>query len=381
MKKSGKQLKTPAILKKIPYSLKIVILITLIVKIFIFSLGFAVTYVNEGAAPPLSIVMRQFSHWDSPHYIDIAKSGYVNEGEQRLFIVFFPLYPLLIRLTTFSFDYINLSALIVSNVSSIFAAVYLFKLAQLDFSDDVAKKAVLYLSVFPTAYFLSAIYTEGLFFALVIASVYYARTEKWPLAGFLSMLAALTRIAGLLLLPTLLVEYLHQKGWKLKKINPNILWAMLALAGFLIYLGINYHVTGNFFTFMEIERTHWSQTIDPIQGLQGAWSWAVSAEFPQNITVGSAQIIFAAFGLLVVIAGFLLHLRLSYNVYMLLTWMLSVSTGWWISVPRYVMAMFPMFILLGLLARKRILHYIIVTVFTATLCFFTVLFAMGLWAF
>ena len=374
-------MKVSSIFKKIPYSLKIAILIALIAKVFIFSLGFAVTYVNEGASPPLSIIMRQFSHWDSPHYIDIAKNGYVNEGEQRLFIVFFPLYPLLVRLTTFNFEYINLSALIVSNVSSIFAAVYLFKLAKLDFNDDIAKKAVLYLSIFPTAYFLSAIYTEGLFFALVIASVYYARVEKWSLAGFLSLFAALTRIAGLLLLPTLVVEYLHQKEWKLKKVNASVFWSSLALAAFLIYLGINYQVTGNFFTFMEIERTHWHQTLDPLQGLSGAWNWAVTAAFPQNITIGSAQIIVAVFGLLIVTAGFLLRFRLSYNVYMLLTWLLSVSTDWWISIPRYVMAMFPMFILLGLLARKRILHYAIVAVFTAVLCFFTVLFAMGLWAF
>jgi hypothetical protein len=377
----GNQLKTPAIFKKIPYSLKIAILIFLIVKIFVFSLGFAVTYANEGAAPPLSILTRQFDHWDSPHYIDIAKNGYVNEGEQRLFIVFFPLYPLLIRLTTFSFDYVNLSALLVSNVSSIFAALYLFKLAQFEFNDDAAKKAVLFLSVFPTAYFLSAIYTEGLFFALIIASVYYARTEKWPLAGFLSMLAALTRIAGLLLLPMLLVEYLHQKGWKLKKMKPNILWAILALAGFLIYLGINYEVTGNCFTFMEIEQTHWAQSIDPIQGLQGAWSWALTAEFPQNITVGSAQIAFAAFGLLAVIAGFLMRFRLSYNVYMLLTWMLSVSTGWWISVPRYVMAMFPMFILFGVLSKRKIVTIGAAIISVSLLCFFTVLFALGMWAF
>jgi hypothetical protein len=374
-------LKTPAILKKIPYPLKIVILITLIVKIFIFSLGFAASYMNEGAAPPLSIIMRQFSHWDSPHYIDIAKNGYVNEGDQRFFIVFFPFYPVLVRLITFNFDCINLSALIVSNVSSIFAAVYLFKLAQLEFSDDAAKRAVLYLSIFPTAYFLSAIYTEGLFFALVIASVYYARAGKWSIAGFLSLFAALTRIAGLLLLPTLIIEYLHQKKWKLKDVNANILWLSLALAGFLIYLGINYQVTGSFFTFMEIERTHWYQSIDPVQGLSNAYNWAISATFPENITIGSAQIIFAVFGLLVVTAGFLRRFRPSYNVYMLLTWMLSVSTSWWISIPRYVMAMFPMFILLGLLARKRIIHYTIVAIFTAALCFFTVLFAMGLWAF
>jgi len=325
--------------------------------------------------------MQQFSQWDSPHYLDIAKNGYVNEGEQSFFIVFFPLYPLLTRLTTFSFDYINLSALLVSNVSSVLAAVYLFKLAQLEFNDDVAKKAVLYLSIFPTAYFLSAIYTEGLFFALIIASIYYARTEKWPIAGFLSMLAALTRLAGLLLLPTLIIEYMHQKGWKLKQITPKILWTTLALAGFLIYLGINYQVTGNCFTFMEIERTHWYQSIDPLQGLTNAWNWSFTATFPDNLTVGSAQIAFAAFGLLVVTASFLKHFRLSYNVYMLLTWMLSVSTGWWISVPRYVMAMFPMFILFASLSKRKSVTIAATIASTILLCLFTVLFATGLWAF
>jgi len=374
-------LKTLSILKNIPHSLKIAILIFLIVKIFVFSLGFAVSYLNEGPSPPLSIIMRQFYRWDSPHYIDIAKNWYVNEGEQRFLIVFFPLYPVLIRLTTLSLEYINLSALIVSNVSSIFAAVYLFKLAKLEFNDTVAEKAVLYLSIFPTAYFLSAIYTEGLFLALVIASVYYARVEKWFLAGFLSLFAALTRTAGLLLLPTLVVEYFHQKGWKPKKVDANLFWPGLALVGFLIYLGINFQVTGNFFTFMEIERTHWYQYVNPLQGLDGAWQWTFSATFPDNITVGGAQIIFAVFGLLIVITGFLLRFRLSYNVYMLLTWVLSVSTAWWISIPRYLLAMFPMFILLGFLARKRMLNYVMVAVFTVALCFFTVLFVEGFWAF
>ena len=276
------------------------------------------------------------------------------------------------------FDFDHLSAQVGQQLGAIWPG---YKLAQFEFNDDVAKKAVLFLSVFPTAYFLSAIYTEGLFFALIIASVYYARTEKWPLAGFLSMLAALTRIAGLLLLPTLIVEYLHQKGWKLKKINPNILWGMLALAGFLIYLGINYQVTGNCFTFMEIERAHWSQTIDPIGGLRGSWSWAFTATFPDNITVGSAQIAFAAFGLIVVIAGFLMRFRVSYNVYMLLTWMLSVSTSFWISVPRYVLTMFPMFLTLALFSQKRTVTITATVAFSAALCYFTWLFATGTWTF
>ena len=137
------------------------------------------------------------------------------------------------------------------------AFLYLYKLAKLEFNEGVAVKAVLFLSVFPTAYFLSAPYTEGLFFALVIASIYYARLGKWGFAGILGFLAALTRLAGLLLLPVLLFEYYHQTGWKPLKIRMNILFTFSALGGFLVYLAINQLVTGNPFTFMTVEATHW----------------------------------------------------------------------------------------------------------------------------
>jgi Gpi18-like mannosyltransferase len=325
--------------------------------------------------------MNQFSKWDSPHYMFIAENGYVNEGDPANFIVFFPLYPLLVRLITFDFAYINLSGLIVSNAFSVIAVVYLFKLARLDYSDSVAKKAVLYLSVFPTAYFLSAVLTESLFLALVIASLHYARNAKWPLAGFLGLFASLTRIAGLLILPVLVVEYFHQKEWKIKAANLKLFWTSLPVSGFLAYLIINYQVTGGFFTFMEIERVHWYQTLDPVGGLSGALGWLVSNEFPRNLTLGYAQVIFAVFGLLMVLAGYKAKLRPSYQVYLLLTWMLSVSTGFWISVPRYVLTMFPMFTILALYSQKRVVTTIAVAISSAALGYFTWLFASGIWAF
>jgi hypothetical protein len=366
--------------RRIPYSLRVAILIVILAKILVFSLGYAATYMHEGPAPPLTIVMKEFNKWDAPHYIDLAKNWYVNTGDPANFIVFFPLYPVLIRLATVDFSYISLSALAVSNVCSIIAFIYLFKLAKLDFDDGVAKKAVLFLSVFPTAYFLSAPYTEGLFFALAIASLYYARLGKWPLAGFLGFFAALTRIAGLLLLPTLLVECLHQRGWKWRKTNASILWIGLALLGFLIYLNINNQVTGNPFTFMTVEREHWFNRIDPVEGMKQAL-YAAGKSFPENITLGITPLVFTVFGALPVIWGFLHRLRPSYTVYMLFTWLLAVSTSFWISVPRYVMSMFPMFIIFGLLTRKRAVGIAVTVVFLAALCFFTVLFALGGWAF
>jgi hypothetical protein len=325
--------------------------------------------------------MGMFDHWDAPHYVDIAKNGYVNTGDTANFIVFFPLYPALIRLFTVNFNYINLSALIVSNVCSLVAFYYLYKLTKLEFNDTVAVKAVLFLSVFPTAYFLSAPYTEGLFFALVIASIYYARLGKWQFAGLISLLASLTRIAGLLLLPVLLVEYFHQKGWKPRKTDLNVLWIFLALAGFLIYLGINYQVTGNWFTFLAVEATHWYNRLDPRAGLSAAYGWARNASYPNNITDGLAPLVFAVFGSIMIVVSVWRRLRPVYIAYMFFSWGLAVSTSWWISVPRYVMAMFPMFMLFGLLTNKKSANIAIVAVSGAFLCYFTVFFALGWWAF
>ena len=374
---------------KIPHSLKIAILIALIAKLAVFSIGYTSAYTtaiaNGYSTNPPQLLMNQFAKWDGPHYMYIAQNGYTNQGDAANFIVFFPLYPFIVRLITFDFAYINLSGLIISNISSLIAVIYLFKLAKLDYSDSVAKKAVLFLSVFPTAYFLSAVFTESLFLALTIASLYYARNAKWAYTGVVGLLASLTRIAGLLLLLVLIVEYLHQKEWKIKAIDPKLIWTSLPAIGFLIYLLINYQVTGNFFTFIEIERTHWSETLNPINGFLGAVGWSTNGAFPDSLIIGYAQIIFAALGLTMVIAGFIAaykhKLRPSYAVYTLLIWMLAVATSFWISIPRYVLSMFPMFILFALLSRKKAVTTMLSMVSFAALAFFTWLFATGEWAF
>ena len=368
------------LIQKIPHSAKLAAAFVLLAKILVFGIGYAVTLLKNGPAPPLTIFMGMFNHWDAPHYIAIAENGYVNSGDAANLIVFFPLYPALIRLFTFNFSYINLSALAVSNGCSLIAFLYLYKLAKLEFTSSVAVKAVLFLSVFPTAYFLSVPYTEGLFFALVIASIYCTRLGKWQIAGSLSLLAALTRFAGLLLLPVLLVEYFHQKGWKPRKADFKVLWALLPLVGFLIYLGINYQVTGNPLTFLTVESTHWYNRIDPLTGLTSAYGWAKNATYPSNITYGLAPLIFAFFGLFMIGVSFWRRMRPVYIVYMFLSWALAISTSWWISVPRYVMAMFPMFMLFGLITNKKAV-LAITMVSVAVLCYFTVFFALSWWAF
>lgn len=369
----------------IPYALKIALLVALVAKAAVFAVGYASAYATAysyaESTEPLRLFMNMFAKWDSPHYMFIAENGYVNEGDPANFIVFFPLYPVLVRLITFDFAYVNLSGLLVSNLFSVAAVVYLFKLAKLDYSDSIAKKAVLFLCVFPTAYFLSAVFTESLFLAVVIASLYYARQGKWGFAGALGLLASLTRLAGALMLPVLAVEYFHQKGWKPKAADLRLLWVGLPVLGFVVYLLINYAVTGGFFMFMEIQRTHWYETFDPLAGLVQALNWPSHSTFPDSLTVGYAQVAFAGLGLFMILIGYFAKLRPSYQVYMLFNWLLAVSISFWISVPRYVLTLFPMFLVLALASKKKVVTFGITAVSLMGLLFFTWLFASGAWAF
>ena len=132
---------------------------------------------------------------------------------------------------------------------------------------------------------------------------------------------------------------------------------------------------------MTIQAVHWNNKLDPLSGLKGAYGWATTPIYPENITLGIAPIAFAVFGLLMIAVSIWKHQRPVYIVYMFLSWAFAVSTSWWISVPRYVMAMFPIFILLGSLMHKKWDTIAGVLMSGALLCFFTVFFARGWWAF
>jgi len=115
-----------------------------------------------------------WNNWDTPHYLKIAKEGYSSStvGERHLLIAFFPLFPLITKLFSFVFQNYLLSGLIVSNIAYGFAVFYLYKLVRLDFERSDALRTAIYFSIFPTAYFLHAAYTESLFLALTINGLY-----------------------------------------------------------------------------------------------------------------------------------------------------------------------------------------------------------------
>lgn len=353
----------------------------LILKLLVLALaaiGYQI-YANTPVALPFG-VFKVLNRWDAPHYLDIARNGYQATGDSRFFLVFYPLYPLLIRLTAILTHDVLTAAFAVSTIASFVVAVLLYSLARLDLPDNLARRSVWFLFIFPTSYFLHIGYTESLFLALAIGCFLAARTGRWWLAGPLGALACLTRLNGLVLGPALVVEAFLQ--WRQdRRWNWEWLWIGLPAAGFAGYLLLNYEVTGNALRFLAYEHDFWYKSLawpwTGIGGLLNGLSWRSPSEAQAIVW---PELLFIVIGLAGTI-GAAIRLRPSYTAWMALNWLLFVSTTFVLSVPRYTLILFPLFLLFAELAERPRWNTLLTAWSLLFLSFFTVLFAQGRWAF
>ncbi|OGE64977.1 hypothetical protein A3I48_00965 [Candidatus Daviesbacteria bacterium RIFCSPLOWO2_02_FULL_36_7] len=342
-----------------------IIFITILIKIILI--------LFSAAANPHSTsdILSLWIHWDGPHYIDIAKNWYQTTGDPINFIVFYPLYPILIKISNIAFGNFNLSAIIISCIFSISASVFLYELVLLDFNKRVALLSVWFLNIFPTAYFLQAAYTESLFLTTSLATLYFYRKRSFIKSGLIGAFASMTRINGILLLPIFLMES--------KNLGKNFIALLLTPVGFFIYLLINLIIFNDPLYFSKILSLHWYKQL--------AWPWISIRNlinFYPNQT-GDYYYLFLAelitiFLLAIVTILVYIKVRKSYGIYMFLNLLLFTSTSFIMSTPRYALVLFPIFILLAIINNKFLLA-LISTISLLLLFLLTYQYTQGRWAF
>jgi hypothetical protein len=329
--------------------------------------------------------------WDSIHYLGIATHGYARVGDT----VFFPLYPLLIRALATVTGSTALAGAAISTGAFAVALVLLHRLTELELGPRAADAAVLVLSFAPLSFFFSAVYTESLFLALSVGSVYAARRGRWPAAALLGALAAVTRVTGIaLILPLAVLRLQDRRGPDL-----GLAWLLSLPAALATYLAF---VAGKGFgalaPFVQESATQYGRSMTGPPGtIVAAVHAALSGVRSLNATPIYAPSLGGPFapgtesilllGVLV-LAGLALvltfrRLPLAYGIYAAVALLVCISSpvaGQPLkSLDRYVLTIFPLWMAAGAWLAERRLTSKAVVLCAAMLAFFAVQFAT--WAF
>ena len=174
-----------------------------------------------GSVHPADL-MRAWIQYDSGWFLGIAQNGYTTAPTTS----FFPLYPLLIRLTAALLGGVGASAgqvvahrfelagLLVSNAAALLAFVGVALLAVHETrSHRTAWRTLAIMAAYPFAFFLAAAYSDALFLAGAAFTLFFARRGQWLPAAAAAYLASTTRATGAILVLPLLWEYARQHGW------------------------------------------------------------------------------------------------------------------------------------------------------------------------
>lgn len=303
--------------------------------------------------------VNMLSRWDAGWYVEIARDGYHYEPGMPSNAAFFPLYPLLIRaIHTLLFLPDNdywwlLSGILVSNIALLVALGYFRSLLAIDVDQKTVSRAIIYLLIFPTTFFLSSVYSESLFLALTVGAFYYARKNRWPTACILTALATLTRSQGIILLLPLMIEYFAQRDFRLQQVNWNATaFALIpaALFGFVLFLKLNF----DSWTIMFDLQNSWGRRL--------MWPWHPMAWLVRHAPPLSAEHhdkLDFCFLLLLPVAGIfgIRQLRLSYSIYIWTAVLFFSCWGMYVSTPRFDLVIFPLFVVLALLGSgSRAFH-------------------------
>jgi hypothetical protein len=315
---------------------------------------------DEGVGLPLVGVWQR---WDACWYGKIATFWY---EPQELSVNFWPLFPLLTGfISPLVGGGVALAGLVVSGIAYVFAMVGLYRLVARDVDPVTARRTVVVLSIFPSAFFLFAPFTEALFLALAVWTMVAARERRWVLAGAVGLLAALTRIQGVFLIFPVGWEVAVAAGltawrpWRSLAL-PAIDWGVIGRGliavggpalGFWSFIGYTAATVGQ--TPLDTQDA-WGgkEFFPPWEVVDAAWTWAIERSDPLQ---AFNLILLIGFGVLLVVAA--RRLPISYTLYALPQFVLlatRIQPTPLTSTNRYLLVIFPVFVVLALIPWARV---------------------------
>jgi len=318
-----------------------------------------------------------FARWDSGYYLHIAENGYSPNGDER---AFFPLYPIVVHAVSAVWGIPLLwSGALVSVLSFISAGLLLYQWVRTDYTHAQALLATLLMYFSPMAFFFVAFYGEPLLLLTGVASLYFARRGQFLMSGIAIALAGASRPTAFLLGLPYVIEFWQQRNFTRRQWLQFALGAAIAPLGTLAYLAFltqQIHASSLLAASVAVEWDEWKRYT--------AWPWQVlfdglnAAIFGAGITgdwfsrlLAWHDLSYAVFALVIGIRNFT-RLRLSAAMF-LLAGMLFFYTmhgpygyAFW-SIPRYITALFPIYLALALDLGRLPVQYLWLAIGASTL--------------
>ena len=224
----------------------------------------------SGSSLGLADLPGLWVRWDGTHYVKLVELGYDGyvENGQHLFLVFYPLYVWLVRLFRLLIPHTAVAGMTVSALCFGWGSAQLYALTAEEYGGKTAGWTLALLWAFPFSFFFGSIMTESLFLLTTAAGLRNIRRHRWGRAALWGILAAMTRMQGVILIGAAIAELCNEEkplsysGGERKKalldIGRRLPLLCAPVLGSFVYLALNYTVTGNPFTFTEMQE-HWSQ--------------------------------------------------------------------------------------------------------------------------
>ncbi|MGZ8693893.1 MAG: mannosyltransferase family protein [Gaiellaceae bacterium] len=326
----------------------------------------------------LGRVIDVWARWDSVWLLRIAEHGY---GAHANDAAFFPLYPGIVGLLGRALGgHYVLAGVAVSLAAGLVAFQLCYQLAEPRLGADGARRALLYLAIFPVSLFLGAVYTESLYLLLTVAAFLLAERRRFLEAGVVAGLALLARPSAVALVPPLALIAWRTAG------RPAVARLLPGLLLFSAYPLLLWWRVGDPFAFVDAQH-HWRR-LSPLGPLGGVWDglraalagarqlWAgdsghvywpsVTEWTPLQVAAINLALLasLALFVWLTVVAW--RRFGAPYGLFCTLSLALPLSTpsyGWPLqSLPRFGLVVFPFFLALATIGGRPRLHAAIVSV-------------------
>ena len=344
----------------------LVMTVALLSRLALYLLAYGMRRMMGGEGGLFETLKPLWIHWDTRHYMNIAENGYTAVGDERLQLVFFPLYPLLMRaFSVLTGGDVFYGGLLVSLLCSTVSAGLLYDLVCRLYGEKSGALAVAYFLLSPLSVFLCCAYTEALFICLTLAAIVLLyRGHPW-LAAVCGMLSAFTRMPGAVVAGLFIIAAIGQFGkgkLRARDVASCVAQVMIVFMGLVLYWGINYVVTGDPMTYLTYQKENWYQAPGSF------WQTTENTAYYFLTTMGDGDWLYTwGFQLLCIFYVYALlaagqrKLPFDLAAYSFVYVAVVLAPTWLLSGPRYLYALAPLPMLQARMHKGAFMHALALT--------------------